>query len=177
MERRKMRLRQEWHMRWPHSSLADFEAGMSSDKQIVHVTTRGGSLFEAGDEAPRNVDNTPPLFFLLCKEGLWFLADDDDMVDSATKETLDVGIVVWRLCTVAGLTTAARCGEVDPNIASKPNCLCRFLCLVDLVLGVTDMISASISVLGELNCSSAQYCGTGAGGQRSSGHSSTSSKD
>lgn len=34
----KLRLRQEWHMRWPHLSLADFEDGTSSSMQTTHST-------------------------------------------------------------------------------------------------------------------------------------------
>ena len=86
------------------------------------------------------------------------MVDGDDMVDSATKDMFDVGMVVWRLCTVAGRTTAALCGEVAPKIASKPDCLCR-LWRVDLVL--MDAISISMSaLLGVTYCSCAQYCET-----------------
>lgn len=140
----------------------------------MHVTIRGGVL----GGVPKNIDKTPPLFFLLCEDGPRFLADDDDMVDSATKDVLDVGIVVWRLCTLAGRTTAALCGEVDPKIASKPGCLCRFLCPIDLVLlGAMDAISASMLALGATYCSSAQSCGMGADWQTSSKHSSASSPE
>jgi hypothetical protein len=171
VERRKIRLRQAWHIRWPHSSFADFEAGMSSDRQVVHVTSRCGNFFEVGEGALKSVDKTPPVLLLLCKEGLGFLVDGDDMVESATKEMLDVGIVVCRLCILAGRTTATLCGEVDPKIPSKPDCVCRFLCPVDWVLGVIDATSVSISLLGVLYCISG---GVGAGEQRFAGHSSSS---
>ena len=32
----KMRRRQLWHIRWPQTSFADLEIGMSSDKQVRH---------------------------------------------------------------------------------------------------------------------------------------------
>ena len=111
----------------------------------MHVTVRGGFLCGV----LKVVGKMPPMFFLRCKEVLRFLVDDDDMVDSATKDMLGVNIVVLRLCTVAGRTTATLCGEVDPNIASRPGCLCRFFCSVDLMLlGVMDTISVSMSALG-----------------------------
>lgn len=89
---------------------------------------------------------------------------DDDTWDSATNEMLDVGIVVFRLCTVAGRTTAALCGEVGPKIASKPDCFGRFLCSTDLILlGVVDTISVSMSTFGVTYCCSSQDCDTDVG--------------
>ena len=145
-----MRLRQGWHMRWPHSSSADFDRGMSSDRQVVHVTARCGT-FDAGGGEPKNADKMPLLFFLLCEDGPWFLTSGD-LVDSAAREALDVGIVVCRLFLTAGRTNATLC----------------FLCFVDFVLGVMDALS--VSALG-----ASHVCWTSTGGQRSSGHSSASS--
>ena len=34
----KMRRRQVWHMRWPQASFADFDIGISSDRQVRHWT-------------------------------------------------------------------------------------------------------------------------------------------
>jgi hypothetical protein len=38
----KIRFRHDWHMRWPHFNFADFDCGISSDRQVKHVILKGG---------------------------------------------------------------------------------------------------------------------------------------